>query len=190
MLVPAAALVVLSWLAQAEPAPPEAPAPAAAEAQAPRRPLNAVAVHGRLATRATGADGVARAGFSLGGTFERRYAEVANALALGVGVEFFFDRFSGDAPSSSQATEGSTQNSFVALQTVALERFAFRPWVAVGAGLGVTSKVRPVVRGALGIEMELPHSCALALRADLTHGLTSSELGDLLDVGLGFLQRF
>jgi hypothetical protein len=212
MLCPAAALVVLSWLAQAEPAPPEAPppspapptgaqpAPAAAEPSelTPRRPLHAVAVHGRFAYRPNDSgSGVPAEGFSLGGTFERRYADLSGGLALGVGLDFFFDRFASDEKRMTDGVSTAlyarelTQTSFVALQTVALERLPVRPYVAAGAGVAVGFSTHPVARGAAGVEMGLSRSTALAVRADLTHALSNAgATGDILDVGLGFVERF
>src|SRR5579871_1936306 len=115
MWVPAAAsaALVASWLAQAEPAPPEPsppepaanPAPAAPSEVTPRRPLHAVAVHGRFAYRPNDSgSGVPSEGFSLGGTLERRYAEVGGLLGLGVGLDFFFDRFAGDQKNVTSGT--------------------------------------------------------------------------------------
>jgi hypothetical protein len=192
-----AALVLVSWLAQAEPAPSEELPPPSAPAAPPSddhplRPLHAVAVHGRFAYRANDSGGEApRGGFSLGGTFERRYADLGNALGLGVGLDFFFDRFSSDGTHISLMPRELTQTSFVALQTVALERLPVRPWVAVGAGIAVGSSVRPVARGAAGAELGLTRSTAIAVRADLTHALSDpGATGDILDVGLGLLERF
>jgi hypothetical protein len=206
MLVPgaaSAALVALSWLAQAEPAPPEETPPSAPPAAAPaeltpRQPLHAVAVHGRFAYRPNdGGSGVPTSGFSLGGTFERRYAIVGNLLGLGAGLDFFFDRFSSD---EKRATDGMqvalyahelTQTSFVALQTVSLERLPVRPWLAAGGGVAFGSSTRPVARGAAGVELGLSRASAIAVRADLTHPLSDAgAYGDILDVGLGFLERF
>jgi hypothetical protein len=183
----ASAALVASWLAQAEPAPPEEPAPApappsAAEEPTPLRPVNTVAVHGRVATRAAGPDGdVPRGGFSLGATFEHRWGGVGGVFAFGAGVDLFFDRFA----------TGSTQNSFVALQTVALERAAIRPWIGVGAGLGVANVTRAVARGAVGVEVPFKRGSSIALRADLTHALSGDRtFGDLVDFGIGLLQHF
>jgi hypothetical protein len=222
MLVPAAAsaaLVVASWLAQAEPAPPEeptsapAPSPAAASPPVPanapptpasaaeltpRFPLHAVAVHGRFAYRPndTGS-GVPSEGFSLGGTFERRYAEVGGTVGFGAGLDFFFDRFASDQKNMTSGTQIAlyahelTQTSFVALQTVSLEHLAVRPYVAAGAGIAVGSSTRPVARGVAGVELGLSRATAIAVRADLTHPLSNpGAFGDILDVGLGFLERF
>jgi len=205
MLVPtaaSAALVVASWLAQAEPAPPEEPPPASAapvpaaapappappEDLTPRRPINTVTVHGRVATRPAGTDAYTpREGFSLGGSFDHRYASVAEAFGFGVDLDFFFDHFStGD------------QNSFVALQTVVFDRAAIRPWLGVGGGVAVAfggvpaaRDTRPVARGALGIELAFSRANSIAVRADLTHALAGDRtFGDLLDVGVGLLQHF
>jgi hypothetical protein len=212
MLVPAAAsaALVASWLAQAEPAPAEPPPPAPAAAPAapaapaepaeltPRLPRYAVAVHGRFAYRPNDSgSGVPAEGFSLGGTLERRYAEVGRVLGLGVGLDLFFDRFASDQKNMTSGTQVAlyahelTQTSFVALQTAALERLPVRPWVAAGAGVAVGSTTRPVARGAAGVELGLSRSTAIALRADLTHPLANpGAYGDIVDVGLGFLERF
>lgn len=188
-----AALVLVTWLAQAEPSPSEELAPSASvdsapspvgspQDSSPRQPLNAVGVHGRFAARPTGpADGLPREGFSLGGTFERRYASVAQTLAFGAGLDFFFDRFS----------NGGTQNSFVALQTVTLEKSPVHPWIGAGAGVGIASNARAVARGAVGLELPFARGTSIAVRADLTHALSSpAAFGDVLDVGIGLLQRF
>jgi hypothetical protein len=186
----------------AEAAPPEQPAnagpvdpaPAAASPAPPpsstgepdevaaRPTVNSVAVHARLATRATGPDGsFPREGFSLGGAFEHRYAGVGVGLGLGVGLDFFFDHFA----------SGGTQNSFVALQTLVFERVPVRPWIAVGPGLAVAGSTRAVVRGAVGLELAFSRQNALAVRADLTHALSGDRaFGDLVDVGVGLMQRF
>jgi hypothetical protein len=186
----ASAALVASWLAQAELAPPEEPAtapapvapPPASEEPPAQRPVNTVAVHGRLATRAAGPDSeVPREGFSVGGTFEHRWGGVAGRLTFGAGLDFFFDRFA----------SGSTQNSFVALQTVSLERAAIHPWIGVGAGLGVANVTRPVARGAVGVELPFNRGSSIALRADLTHALSGDRtFGDLVDFGVGLLQHF
>jgi hypothetical protein len=198
MLVPgasSAALIVSSWFAQAEAAPGETPPPVSAPAEpapappsepepeeTPLRSINAVAVYGRLAIRPTGsADQIPREGFSLGGTFDHRYAIVNRVFAFAAGLDFFFDHFS----------SSGTQNSFVALQSVALERVPLRPWVAAGAGLAVAGDTRAVVRGALGVELAFTRTNAIAVRADLTHALSGAgAFVDLFDVGVGLLQRF
>jgi hypothetical protein len=205
MLVPAlaSAALVASWIAQAERAPAEEPpaaqaVPPAAQAvppaaagpaapapviEAPRRLVDTVAVHGRFAARAGGPEGsFPREGFSLGGSYDHRYTGVGGVFGLGAGVDFFFDRFQG----------GANQNSFCAMQTVVYERAPIRPWVAVGAGLGVASSTRAVVRGALGLELPFSRANSVAVRADLTHALSGADpaFGDLVDVGVGLVQHF
>jgi hypothetical protein len=191
-MIPAAvsaALLVASWLAQAEPAPPEEPPPSAAapsqpappEELTPRRFINTVTVHGRIATRPAGPDAnVPREGFSLGGSFDHRYASLGDTFGFGVGLDFFFDHFStGD------------QNSFVALQTVVFDRSALRPWLGVGGGVGVATDTRAVVRGALGLELPFSRANSITVRADLTHALAGDRVfADLFDLGVGFAQHF
>jgi hypothetical protein len=208
MLVPGAALVALAWLAQAEPAPPPsalpAPAPAPTSAAgdpvepAPREPVQAVAVHGRFAYRPNDSgSGIPTEGFSLGGTYERRYARVWERVGLGVGLDFFFDRFATDQKNMTSGTDVALyarelmQTSFVALQTLAVERLPVRPFVAAGAGVAFGSGTRPVARGVAGVDLGLARATAITLRADLTHALSNAgTYGDLLDVGVGLLQRF
>ena len=158
----------------------------------------AVAVHGRFAYRPNDSgSGVPAGGFSLGGTFERRYAELGGTFGFGAGLDFFFDRFASDQKMMTSGTQVAlyahelTQTSFVALQTVALERLPVRPWIAAGGGIAVGQSTRPVARGAAGVELGLSRATAIAVRADLTHPLSNAgATGDILDVGLGFLERF
>ena len=108
-----------------------------------------------------------------------------------MGVDLFFDRFSSDGTHISLMPRELTQTSFVALQTFALDHLPVRPWVAAGAGIAVGASVRPVARGAAGVELGLTRSTAIAVRADLTHALSNpGATGDILDLGLGLLERF
>jgi hypothetical protein len=213
-----AALFVASLLAQAEPAPPEAapPSPPAAPAPSPEPP-SSLAIHGRFAYRPGDAVGPAPAtGFSLGATFEHRYAAVG-PLGLGVGVDLFYDHFARDQQFITAQQQLLTQTSFVALQTVSLAVNRVRPWVAGGGGVtwayfsgtGLTDlgmpmpgvshgELQPLVRGAAGLDVTVAPQMAIVVRADLTHPLTHptfggfgvSPFGDIFDVGAGFLYRF
>jgi hypothetical protein len=217
-----AALFVASWLAQAEPAPPEpaAPSPPAPPTAAAIElsPPTSLAVHGRFAYRPGGSVGAApAAGFSLGATFEHRYASPVSVLGLGVAIDFFYDHFSRDGTFIEAMPELLTQTSFVALQTVSAELGRVRPWLAGGVGLtfayfsgtGLTdtgtpmpgvsaSKLQPLVRGAVGLDVTIAPQMAIVVRGDLTHPLThptfggfgSSPFGDLVDIGVGLLYRF
>jgi hypothetical protein len=199
-------------LAQAEAAPPEPPpSPAAAPAPAPppeieppRVPTNTVAVHGRFAYR-PGDDGTVapRGGFSLGATFHHRYARLADVVGLGAEIDFFHDHFSSDGQYITVNPRRLTHDSFVALQTLALEPQApVRPWIAAGGGLTIAqagaTEIQPVVRGALGLDVTIAPRTALVLRGDYTMPLTQpalagvaeSPFGGFLDVGLGFLYWF
>jgi hypothetical protein len=203
MLV-AAVVTFASLLAQAEPAPPEpAPAPAAAPTPAPSmpsaepagRPPNALSIYGRFAYR-VGDPGQTlgpAAGFSLGGSVERRYLALARGFELGGAIDFFYDRFAMDVTGSTLDQNGNTvpapgtrtftHTSFALLQTAALALDSIRPFAAVGAGVdigyfsspesdlrpGSQTAVMPLVRGALGIEVPIGGGVAVAVRADYTH---------------------
>ena len=215
---PAPAGAVPAELAPAEPAPAEPvapPSPAAPTAllePPPARP-SAVGVHARFAYRPEDDGAVApRGGFSVGGTFERRYATVGARLGLGIGVEFFYDHFGYSGDSVTLMSHLLTQTSFVALQTLSTDVATARLWVGGGAGVtiayasgaatngvGTTStEVQPVARGAAGVDLPFaPHS-AIVARVDYTHPLTrptfagqsESPFGDLVDVGVGYQYRF
>jgi hypothetical protein len=214
--LPAAALAF--WLAQAEPAPPEpvappSPAAPAALLEPPPARASAVGVHARFAYRPEDDGAVApRGGFSLGATFERRYATVGKRLGLGLDVDFFFDRFGSQAESISLTPHLLTQTSFVALQTLSTDVATVRLWVGGGGGLTIayassalangmgatTSEVQPVARAAAGADLPVAPRSAVVVRVDYTHPLTrptfagfaGSPFGDLVDVGLGFQYRF
>jgi hypothetical protein len=220
MVASASAALLATWLAQADPAPLEPPAPppgsasapAAAIEEAPRPRRNGMAVHGGFAYRASDAnDGAPASGFSLGASFEHRYAALSR-FAFGVGADFFYDRFSADGDYVSLLPHLVTQTSFAVSQTVSTDLHGVRPWIAAGAGLTVAyysgtdavdhqvtdGTVQPLVRGAVGVDVDVAPRQAIVVRADYTHPLTSptftgvaaSPFGDLVDVGLGFLFRF
>jgi len=209
--------------ATAEPAPPTEAAPSEAAPPSPASPTtlleppsprpSAVGVHARFAYRPEDDGAVApRGGFSLGATFERRYATVGARLGLGIGVEFFFDRFGNEAETGTLMPHLLTQTSFVALQTLSTDVATARLWVGGGGGVtiayasgaatngvGTTStEVQPVARGAAGVDLPFaPHS-AIVARVDYTHpltrptfaGLSESPFGDLIDLGVGYQYRF
>jgi len=193
-------------------APPSPASPTVLLEPPPPRP-SAVGVHARFAYRPEDDGAVApRGGFSLGATFERRYATVGARLGLGIGVELFFDRFGSEAESGTLMPHLLTQTSFVALQTLSVDVATARLWVGGGGGVtiayasgaatngaGTTStEVQPVARGAAGVDLPFaPHS-AIVARVDYTHpltrptfaGLSESPFGDLVDVGVGYQYRF
>lgn len=198
--------------APSEPAPPSPASPTALLEPPPPRP-SAVGVHARFAYRPEDDGAVApRGGFSVGGTFERRYATVGARLGLGIGVEFFYDHFGYSGDSVTLMSHLLTQTSFVALQTLSTDIATARLWVGGGAGVtiayasgaatngvGTTStEVQPVARGAAGVDLPFGLRSAVVVRADYTHPLTrptfagssESPFGDLIDVGVGYQYRF
>jgi hypothetical protein len=211
------AMFLTSLLAQAEPAPEPAAAPAGTPAPPldapPPAPRNSVAVHARYARRVTDAnDGAPASGFSLGATFEHRYAFIGGRFELGAGLDFFYDRFSSEGDDVALVPRALTQTSFALFQSVAAQVGPVRPWLAAGAGLTVAyfsgvsaddthvtdSEVQPFARGAVGVDVDIAFRSALVVRADYTHplnrptfaGFPASPFGDLFDVGLGYLYRF
>jgi hypothetical protein len=207
----AAALFASLW-AQAEqapapaPSPPPAAAPAAptptptptlAKSAPPPRP-NGVAVHARFAYR-VGTEGKSlgpAAGFSLGGTFERRYRARERGLELGLAADFFYDRFAtavvGSAPDATgQETVFAgertlSQTSFAVLQTVGWRATDMRTFAAIGPGVtigyfsspegnlrpGSKTTAQPLARAVLGTEFALSPFTAVIIRVDYTHLFT------------------
>lgn len=201
-MLSAAVLGLGLLLAQAEPA----PVPAAAGPLPPPAPANALGVFGRLGYRVgdEGSQLGPTAGFSIGGTFTRRYAHLGSpswpGIDLAVGVDFFHDQFSSNVEGSEMVAPGMeqlydarrvlTQTSFAAVQTVALPLSRTRLWAAGGAGVtiahfstpernlrpGDRSAVQPLVRGAVGLDVTVKSGMGVCLRADYTHTLTRPTL--------------
>ncbi|HET6279499.1 MAG TPA: hypothetical protein VFH73_00975 [Polyangia bacterium] len=184
-------------LAQAQPAPVPDPAP-----NPPTSPVNALGVFGRFGYR-VGSEGSQlgpAAGFSIGGTFTRRYAHLGDerwpGVDLAVGLDFFHDQFSSNvegselvAPGMEQLYEARrllTQTSFAAVQTIALPLSRTRLWAAGGAGMtiahfstperalrpGDQTAVQPLVRAAVGLDVTVKSGMGVCLRGDYTHTLT------------------
>jgi hypothetical protein len=133
------------------------------------------------------------AGFSLGATFERRYALVGQRLGLGLAVDLFHDHFMMGVQGSEVVSPGVeqpydaqrvvTETSFALLQTVGTEAGPARFWVAGGAGVtvgylssperdlrpGSTTAVQALGRGAVGIDIAVRPRTAVGIRSDLTH---------------------
>jgi len=199
----AAAFLATLW-AQAEQAPPP-PAPPQPQPQqpfvtepAPAAPPNGLTVSARFAYR-VGDEGQSvgpAAGFSLGGTYERRYFASRGGVELAGAVDFFYDRFStGVVGSTMDATGQETtfaanrmlsQTSFALLQTVGWRAAELRVFAAAGAGVtigyfsspeidfrpGSKTAAQPIARGVAGVEMMLSGTTGVILRADYTHAFT------------------
>lgn len=170
----------------APPAPPDPPPPPA---------LNQLRVYGAFAYRPKDGGGiVTQAGFSIGGSFERRYLQFAGSVDLGVAVEGAFTRFStagspvivpGQATAYS-ATRTLTQTGFALLQTMRWQRGDVSPFVAAGGGVslgyfstpefelspGTASSTQPLARVVAGIDITFSPTTALTIRASYTHMFT------------------
>ena len=203
----AAALLATLW-AQAEQAPapasaPEAPAaPAAPKPVAakpgPAGPPNGLAVQARFAYR-VGDEGQSigpAAGFSLGGTFERRVLASSGGFELGGAVDFFHHRSSTAVVGSEMDATGQettfaadrtlSQTSFALLQTLGWRATDLRVFAAAGVGVtigffsspelelrpGSTSASQPIVRGVAGVEIAMSATTGIVLRVDYTHAFT------------------
>jgi hypothetical protein len=196
-MLSAAALGLGVLLAQAEPAPIPDPAPTP-----PASPANALGVFGRLGYRVgnEGSQLGPAAGFSIGGTFTRRYAHLGDdrwpGVDLAVGLDFFHDQFSSSVEGSSMVAPGMeqpyearrllTQTSFAAVQTVALPLSQTRLWAAGAAGMtiahfstpelalrpGDRTAVQPLVRAAVGFDVIIQKGMGVGVRGDYTHTLT------------------
>jgi hypothetical protein len=205
--MPAPALLLACLLAQsaAERDPEHAePVPLPPARLLPRAPLegspdgpNAVGVAARFAYRFN-SDGNPAVGFSLGATFEHRYARLPPVLELGAALNLFFDRFSpaDQIVNVEVQPQVTTRNTFALLQTAAARFGRARAWAGLGAGLsvgygGAGTIVQAIARGGGGLELALRGGAAVGAHADYTYGLTrSASSGDLFDAGLAFLYRF
>jgi hypothetical protein len=143
-------------------------------------------------------------GFSLGGSFEYRYARLAPAVDLGAALDFLFDQFSrgvlGSTPDGSGAeqtfagTRTVTSTSFALMQTIGTRAGRLHAWGAVGGGLsigyfsspevalraeggrsGSSTAFLPMARAALGADIEIKDHFAIGLRAAYSHMLQSSD---------------
>lgn len=213
-----AAVVLASWLAQAEPAPTEpAPGnPAAPLVVAPPPPETSpfdkrVAVYGGVSHR-LGPEGESIGptnGPSFGGSFARRYYVSPEGFDLDVGLDFFYDQFETDVLGTT-----ITQTSFAVTQTAGWSWRRLRPFAQVAAGVSIgyvsisngnLDSAQPLVRGAAGLDVAITPSIGVSLRLAYTllfsrptvtivtptaAPMTYSPLGDLLDADLGVVMLF
>jgi len=214
----------------AEPAPPEPPPAGLPPDFAPRVARHRVAVSARFAYRlGTAAEEAgAHAGFGIGGTYEYTYATAASRLELALGTDFSLDRFGsaekgtlseGGVVTTYDATRVILQNAFLLVHTAAAQLGPVRPFLTVGAGLGVGNlqTVSPsftttpsatsfhdtqfLARASAGVDVVVTRVWRASLRLDYTavrladriptvYGTTVPAFVDLLDVNLGLVYRF
>lgn len=186
--------------ASGAPQPPVPATPTSPDIEPETPPRNTVALLGGVCYRLTSTALGPSAGFTIGGAYQRRYATIADAVELGLAVEFAFDRFStgvvGSAPDpngveqSYAATRTITSTSFAALQTLAVHQDRFRLWMGAGAGLsigflsspelelrpGSANAYQPLARAAAGADVAINSQTSVGLRAGYSFMLTSSSL--------------
>src|SRR5580698_2239109 len=212
-----AAVVLASWWAQAEPAPPEpgsATAPAVAPPPAPPpSPFDKrVAIYGGLGHR-LGPEGTSIGptnGPSFGGSFARRYFASSSGFDLDVGVDFFYDQFETDLLGTT-----ISQTSFAIVQTAGWRWRRLRPFVQLAAGVtigyasisnGTLDSQQPLLRGAAGLDVAITPTIGVSLRAAYSlifsrpvlttqasptvSSMSYSVFGDLFDVDLGVVLLF
>ena len=177
-------------------------------------------------------------GFGLAGTYEFRYARVGPVIELALGVEFAFDRFatgergicSDQVLPPQECTENVkrtgvagtfastrviSETSFFLVHTIAARAGRLRPYLTLGAGVGVgffdsvqpdlqpgTAKdVHILGRAAAGLDVAVVGAWSATVRADYTAvravstfttntGQTLPLFGDLFDVGIGVAYGF
>lgn len=193
---PPAPVAAPPLLAPASPQPPPAPPqPEPPVAEPPPGP-NQLRVYGAFAYRPDDGGGiVTQAGFSIGGSFERRYLKLAGGADFGVAVEGAFTRFStagspvivpGQAAAYA-ATRTLTQTGFALLQTVGWQLGGVRPFVAAGGGVslgyfstpevelrpGTASTTQPMARVMAGVDFAFSTTTAVIVRAGYTHMFSS-----------------
>jgi len=215
----------------AEPAPLEPPPAGLPPDFAPRTARHRVAVSARFAYRLGSAaeETGPHAGFGFGGTYEYTYATAASRLELALGTDFSLDRFGSDEKgtlteggvvTTYDATRVILQNTFLLVHTAAANLGPARPFVTVGAGLGVGNlqTVSPtfttmvgsstsfhdlqfLARASAGVDVVVTRVWRASLRVDYTavrladgiptvSGTTLPAFVDLLDVNLGLVYRF
>jgi hypothetical protein len=170
--------------------PPSEPSPSAA-------PPNTAALLAGFAYRPS-ASLEPTVGFSLGGSFQRRYGTLASVLEVGWAFDFFFDRFSTAADATVvdaagiartvASTRTITDSSFAAMQTLGTHAGAWRLWLGAGGGLSIgflsgpdgttasatANAYQPFARAAAAAELAISDSSAVGLRAGYTFMLTTS----------------
>ena len=153
-------------------------------------------MHGAFAYRPDDGGGiVTQAGFSVGGSFERRYLTLAGGAELGVAIDGAFTRFSTAgspviAPGQATAYAAArtlSQTGFALLQTAGWQLGSVRPFVAAGGGVslgyfstpevelrpGTASTTQPMARAMAGVDIAFSPTTALIVRADYTHMFSS-----------------
>ena len=189
------AVVLASWLAQAQPAPVAAP-PLTTAPQPPPAPLdNRVGVVFSYA-RQLGEEATNLGppnGFGMGVSYQRRVLPLPNDFDMSAGGDYFFEKFSSN-------TRGEVEhNEFAATAAAAWHRSRLRPYAEVGVGFTVAyagdTTIQPLVRTTAGLDIAVTRDIAVAMRVAYAHVFTNqtgaySLASNLLDAGAGVALGF
>jgi hypothetical protein len=193
----------------------------------PRTPRHRIAVSARFAYRLGDAGRTIppAPGYGVAGTYEYSYAQPTPTLELALGVDFSTDRFAtaekgitateSGATTSYNSTRVILESAFLLTHTVAVRVGPARPFLTLGAGLGIgdLESVDPTYkpgtlrdtqllgRAAAGIDVVVTRIWRASLRVDYTAlrrvdplltdaGLSLPVFGDMLEVNLGLVYRF
>lgn len=164
-------------------------------------------------------------GFGIGGTVETTYLRIAAGLEAAWGVDFSHDRFSSsevgtvsvdnNQTATFRAPRVTSETSFVLVHTVAARAGRLRPYLTVGAGLGLgyfdsaALELQPgsardahaLGRLALGVDVTVARDWCASMRAEYTAvrgvGVWTTDagerlalFGDLFGIGAGIAYRF
>ncbi len=218
--------------AEAAPAsqhPPSAPPPlpiggAASAVDAWRQgPRHRIAVMPRYVHRLSG-PGLAvtpSSGFGIAGTIEIAYLRAVAGLEAALGIDFSYDRFaSGEVASVAfdsmpKTFRVTSETSFVLVHTASARVGRMRPYLSVGAGVGIgyfdsaapelnpgtANDAHALGRVSAGLDMTMARVWSASIRADYTavRGISSlvtstgdrlALFGDLFGLGAGLAYRF
>jgi hypothetical protein len=162
-------------------------------------PANMAGLSGGVAVR-LGTVLAPTTGFAFCGSYNRRYVLLSPSLALGVQIDFSFDRFSTsvDVPSSDtsgqvtnvSSTRTTTATSFAALQTLQVQVGSSHVWAGAGGGLSIgflttpevdlrgnsATAYQPFARAVAGTDFALDGQTSVGLRAGYAKMLSTSTV--------------
>jgi hypothetical protein len=163
-------------------------------------------------------------GFGIAGTIEIAYLRLAARLEAALGIDFSYDRFASsevgtvtvdNVSETFRNPRATSETSFVLVHTASVRVGRARPYLTVGAGLGigyfesVAPELRPgtandahgLGRVSFGVDVTVARDWNASLRADYTAVRGVSPLvtttgerlalfGDLFGLGAGVAYRF
>lgn len=200
------ALVLVSWWAQAEPAPVEPAPPPPIELPAPPAPpvldnrFELLAGYARRLGDEGGRVGP-RNGFALTAGYERRLVPLPQGFELAAGLEFAYAKFASRVTFTGPPTPGVSQfvstgdrvlseSSFAGAAVVSWRGRRLRPFAQLGAGVSIAyfstpelafspgnlTAAQPLARAGAGIDVAITHEIAVTVRVAYTHVFTHPTL--------------